>query len=253
MNTWLPGWRRKNFKNSNGVDVLNLDLILHIERLLIARAVGAPSLDMIALRDVTREPEIGDVHFLWVKGHAGEDGNTMADKLATAGCSRPPPRDVPLYGVEEQLYLHGKRAGARLKTTKAAAPPAPAVAFTSKAAKKLSQQEADPASGGTMSTYFKTPAPWLDATSGQDVPPPSSSSKASAAVPAKRKRPDDKHVSSHSEADDIDDDDDELQMTSSQIRSTSMRVVSDDDEIQVIEAPPVRPSFHRARSLVPSR
>lgn len=174
---WLPNWRRRNFKGSNGQDVVNLDLILHIERLLIARAIGAPSLGEIALRDVTREPEIGDVRLVWVKGHHGEDGNTMADRLATAGCARPTPLKGAIYGAEEQLYLHGLRASAnRAKPLKKPMP------------------VTDPP-GETTSSYFKAP--------------PSSSSSAlsissapSKATPAKRKRID-KHESSHSEADDV--------------------------------------------------
>jgi hypothetical protein len=177
MTNWLPNWRRRNFKGSNGQDVVNLDLILHIERLLIARAIGAPPLTEIALRDPTREPEIGDVRLLWVKGHRGEDGNTMADRLATAGCARPTPAQGAIYGAEEQLYLHGLRASAnRVKPLKSPAPTA-----TSSVA--------------TTSSYFKAP---LFSTSSA-LP---ASSAPSDATPAKRKRVD-KHESSHSEADDV--------------------------------------------------
>ena len=178
MTNWLPNWRRRNFKGSNGQDVVNLDLILHIERLLIARAVGAPSLDEIALRDVTRELEIGDVRLLWVKGHLGEDGNTMADRLATAGCARPTPAKGAIYGAEEQMYLHVLRSSAgRAKPLKSTM-----LAATTSSAK-------------TTSSYFKAPP------SSSSLAFPASSAPGEAG-PAKRKRAN-KHESSHSEADDV--------------------------------------------------
>ncbi len=59
---WIDGWIKNNGKNSKKESVKNIDLW---KRLLEAK-----------------KPH--QVHFIWVKGHAGHPGNERCDQLATA-------------------------------------------------------------------------------------------------------------------------------------------------------------------------
>lgn len=58
---WIDGWLKNNWKNSQKKAVKNVDLW---KRLLAAMAQH-------------------QVHFIWVKGHAGHPENERCDKLAT--------------------------------------------------------------------------------------------------------------------------------------------------------------------------
>ncbi len=63
---WAKGWRKKNWKKSDGKPALNIDLW---ERML----------------DVTEKfPELT---FQWVKGHAGDPLNELADELANGAAA----------------------------------------------------------------------------------------------------------------------------------------------------------------------
>ncbi len=57
---WMPGWKRKGWKKSDGKPVLNLDLLKEIDALLVGRSYT----------------------FEWVKGHAGHELNEAADVRA---------------------------------------------------------------------------------------------------------------------------------------------------------------------------
>lgn len=57
---WMPGWKRKGWKKSDGKPVLNLDLLKEIDALLVGRKYK----------------------FEWVKGHAGHPLNEAADDRA---------------------------------------------------------------------------------------------------------------------------------------------------------------------------
>jgi ribonuclease HI len=61
--SWLPGWKRNGWKTASRQPVKNEDLWRR--------------LDAAAARH--------DVHWLWVKGHAGNAGNERADALANRG------------------------------------------------------------------------------------------------------------------------------------------------------------------------
>ncbi|TCJ30246.1 ribonuclease HI family protein [Nocardioides jejuensis] len=61
---WMPGWKRKGWKKSDGKPVMNVEI-------------------MKAL-DAAMRP---NVRFEWVKGHAGHELNEAADKLANAAAS----------------------------------------------------------------------------------------------------------------------------------------------------------------------
>ncbi len=60
--SWVPGWKKKGWKNSQGKPVKNRPLIEAIDREIQARP--------------------GSVRFVWVKGHAGDTFNEKVDTLA---------------------------------------------------------------------------------------------------------------------------------------------------------------------------
>ena len=57
---WMPGWKRKGWRKSDGKPVLNLELLKEIDAALVGRKYT----------------------FEWVKGHAGHDLNEAADDRA---------------------------------------------------------------------------------------------------------------------------------------------------------------------------
>ncbi len=60
---WLAQWRRRGWKTADGKPVKNIDLWKALEQ----------------------EAGRHTVHWHWVKGHAGHDGNERADALANRG------------------------------------------------------------------------------------------------------------------------------------------------------------------------
>ncbi|KAF8340351.1 ribonuclease H-like domain-containing protein [Cantharellus anzutake] len=67
---WLPGWRKKGFRNAKGNKIANLDIILYLEALVERKLPGT-------------------IRFEWVEGHSGNVGNDAADRLATEGTLLP--------------------------------------------------------------------------------------------------------------------------------------------------------------------
>lgn len=63
LTEWMPGWLKKNWKNSANQPVKNKDLWLQ-------------------LLEQTKRHEIS---WFWVKGHSGDAGNERADELANKG------------------------------------------------------------------------------------------------------------------------------------------------------------------------
>lgn len=62
---WLPGWKRRGWRRSNGKPVLNKELIKTIDEALAGR----------------------DVTFEWVRGHTGHVLNEKADDLARSAAT----------------------------------------------------------------------------------------------------------------------------------------------------------------------
>lgn len=60
LTKWMPGWKKKGWKKSDGKPVLNRDLLEALDRALTGR----------------------NYEFIWVKGHAGHELNEKADSLA---------------------------------------------------------------------------------------------------------------------------------------------------------------------------
>ena len=63
INDWMPNWKRRNWRTASKKPVKNRDLW--------------------QLLDEANERH--DVQWVWVKGHAGDPGNEMADALANRG------------------------------------------------------------------------------------------------------------------------------------------------------------------------
>ena len=91
LTKWMPGWKKKGWKKSNGKPVLNRDLMEALDAALAGR----------------------DYEFIWVKGHAGHELNEKADSLAN-GAARLPggrepahgPGSVPLLNPPLNLLRH---------------------------------------------------------------------------------------------------------------------------------------------------
>jgi ribonuclease HI len=65
---WFPGWIKKGWKNAQGKDIENKDIIKDIIQIVDDRHMCRSKTD-----------------FEWVKGHAGDVQNEEADRLAVAG------------------------------------------------------------------------------------------------------------------------------------------------------------------------
>lgn len=68
IKAWLPGWRRHNFRTSQGTRVKNSELVMYADALISMREQAGQR-----------------VLFQYVPGHAGEVGNEGADALAVRG------------------------------------------------------------------------------------------------------------------------------------------------------------------------
>lgn len=89
---WSKRWKINDWKTSQGKAVENRELIEGI------------------VRQVNERAERGvETRFLWTKGHAGNEGNEAADRLAVAGSGmdRSVPYVTPLYGIDETSYGEG--------------------------------------------------------------------------------------------------------------------------------------------------
>jgi ribonuclease HI len=59
---WIPSWKKRGWKKSDGSAVANLDLMIDLDRAMAART--AP------------------LEIVWVRGHNGHEGNEEADRIA---------------------------------------------------------------------------------------------------------------------------------------------------------------------------
>lgn len=64
ITSWIAGWKRRGWKTADGKPVKNEDL----------------------WRKLDEARDQHDVEWIWVKGHAGHEGNERADALANRGC-----------------------------------------------------------------------------------------------------------------------------------------------------------------------
>ncbi|MBT8079541.1 MAG: ribonuclease HI [Gammaproteobacteria bacterium] len=63
INSWIDGWKKRGWKTSARKPVKNQDLWKALDELVAQH----------------------DIEWIWVKGHAGDPGNEMADMLANQG------------------------------------------------------------------------------------------------------------------------------------------------------------------------
>ncbi len=81
---WMPGWKRKGWRKSDGKPVMNVELLKEIDRELAGRKYT----------------------FEWVRGHAGHDLNEAADDRARAAATayqqRVAVRQGPGFGAEAE-------------------------------------------------------------------------------------------------------------------------------------------------------
>ncbi|MEV8250087.1 ribonuclease H [Microbacterium sp. NPDC076768] len=73
---WMPGWKRKGWRKSDGGPVLNRDLLEGIDEAIRGR----------------------DVEFTWVKGHAGHPLNEAADERANGAAKAYQQKQEPNRG-----------------------------------------------------------------------------------------------------------------------------------------------------------
>ncbi len=66
ISTWIQGWKKNGWRTADKKPVKNDDLWRE--------------LDLLAQQH--------DIEWLWVKGHAGHNGNERADQLANRGAAR---------------------------------------------------------------------------------------------------------------------------------------------------------------------
>jgi len=101
---WMPGWKRRGWRKSDGGPVLNRELLEGIDEAIRGR----------------------DVEFSWVKGHAGHPLNEAADERANAAAKayqqKQEPRRGP--GFASAADAGATLAGAMAVTASAPAPPA---------------------------------------------------------------------------------------------------------------------------------
>jgi len=61
ISEWMAGWKRKNWKTASGQPVKNVDLWQRLDT----------------------EASRHTIEWKWIKGHAGHEGNELADRLAS--------------------------------------------------------------------------------------------------------------------------------------------------------------------------
>ncbi|CAN7178581.1 ribonuclease HI [Microbacterium foliorum] len=97
---WMPGWKRKGWRKSDGGPVLNRDLLEGIDEAIRGR----------------------DVEFSWVKGHAGHPLNEAADERANAAAKAYQAKQEPRRGPGFTMATDAGAAVAASAPIAAAAP-----------------------------------------------------------------------------------------------------------------------------------
>jgi ribonuclease HI len=97
---WMPGWKRKGWRKSDGGPVLNRDLLEGIDEAIRGR----------------------DVEFSWVKGHAGHPLNEAADERANAAAKAYQAKQEPRRGPGFTMATEAGASAAASAPIAAAAP-----------------------------------------------------------------------------------------------------------------------------------
>ena len=85
INDWMQGWIRQGWRKSNGKPVVNQDLWLELEGLRRAREL---------------------IRVEWVRGHAGNAGNELADQLAKQGAQDTSAVARTGNGTDRKVVIH---------------------------------------------------------------------------------------------------------------------------------------------------
>ncbi|GAA6016648.1 hypothetical protein JCM11491_006031 [Sporobolomyces phaffii] len=112
--SYIPGWRARGWKTSGGQTPMNSDLIKYILSLLALRTLHTSSSSSSSSSSC-----MANVKFKWIKGHAGQEGNEMADKLANQGAQLPVAvaRDFDQLARDNEQKLRDATTTATNKTT----------------------------------------------------------------------------------------------------------------------------------------
>lgn len=123
LTKWMPGWKKKGWKKSDGKPVLNRDLLEALDQALTGR----------------------DYEFIWVKGHAGHELNEKADSLAN-GAARAyqegrEPAHGPGFGASAEPATAAKPVEAPVAEAPIVNAPAAEPALSEVALSKLAPSE----------------------------------------------------------------------------------------------------------------
>ncbi|BGP13936.1 hypothetical protein JCM10213_003852 [Rhodosporidiobolus nylandii] len=96
---WIPGWKRRGWKTSDGKAVANQDLIRYILSLLALRTAPGSS------------SPTANITFHKVKAHVGIEGNEQADRFANTGAMMPEAKDRDFAALtkENEKKLEARR------------------------------------------------------------------------------------------------------------------------------------------------
>lgn len=117
---WIPGWRRRDWKNSEGKPVANQDLIRYVLSLLALRTRPAPASSSSS--SSSSDSALANITFQKVKAHVGIEGNERADQFANNGALLPA---VPERDFERAAEDNRRKLEARNRSSGAAAKPVP--------------------------------------------------------------------------------------------------------------------------------
>lgn len=105
---WMPGWKRRGWRKSDGAPVLNRDLMESLDEAMQGR----------------------DVKFEWVKGHAGHDLNEAADVRANSAAKAYQAKQEPKRGPGFTLSVDAGTTVPASAIATGASAPAPAATTT---------------------------------------------------------------------------------------------------------------------------
>ncbi|MCK2035321.1 ribonuclease HI [Microbacterium sp. SSW1-49] len=118
---WMPGWKRRGWRKSDGGPVLNRDLLEGIDEAMRGR----------------------NVEFSWVKGHAGDDLNEAADERANAAAKAYQQKQEPQRGPGFTRGAGATTSAPARESAKAPEPPAPAASAPPASAAPLWAEASD--------------------------------------------------------------------------------------------------------------
>lgn len=109
---WIPGWRRREWKNSEGKPVANQDLIRYVLSLLALRTRPDPA-SSSSSSSSSSDSALANITFQKVKAHVGIEGNERADQFANNGALLPavPERDFERAAEDNRRKLEARSRG----------------------------------------------------------------------------------------------------------------------------------------------